>query len=310
VTWRPTHSAELLTGASLPAQWLNSPPYVAAPFDGRLQGEPNRFPSVFFLQLFQSRTVEDKWHRILLTGCPSRHTANSVRALNESQNTDSSQWPTLILSSSTTGQLIQWAFLPVRRPSGASTTSRIKKTLKWVLPTDHPRSGLVPSIGRSTSSTIHRCYDALFSLRFSDVDKCDWTSLFQAVFVFTVMINAATACICTYVMFLGSTALKMQDRKTLQESRDLGNVRSEIAVVENCWCKGEGKPHISQLRLAITFLHLLFQLCTPATIVCWMPYITRRFYHVGTSSSYVFKYKVTVYLIKYFSIYFKLFDNI
>jgi len=59
--------------------------------------------------LFSSSTFsETESLRISGTGflsaaCPSCHPTNSVKALKKTQSTDPSQWPGLILSSSTTG---------------------------------------------------------------------------------------------------------------------------------------------------------------------------------------------------------------
>jgi len=55
------------------------------------------------------QTFGDKWRRFLQACNPT----NSVKELNETQTADPSQWPGLILSSSTTGLLIEGALVPI-----------------------------------------------------------------------------------------------------------------------------------------------------------------------------------------------------
>ena len=64
----------------------------------KLSGLAGRFPLVFFLR---NRTIADKWHEC--------HPTASVKALKGKQRTDSSQWSSLILSSSNTGLLKEGA---------------------------------------------------------------------------------------------------------------------------------------------------------------------------------------------------------
>ena len=56
--------------------------------------------------------------------------ASSVKTLMETQSSDLIQWPGLILSSSTTGVLMEKALLPLRCLSGASTRFDVK--MNWV----------------------------------------------------------------------------------------------------------------------------------------------------------------------------------
>ena len=62
------------------------------------------FPFVFLLHLFQRRTLEDKWHRLLQARCPG-HSAKSIKALSETHSSDLSKGKSrtsLTLSLSTT----------------------------------------------------------------------------------------------------------------------------------------------------------------------------------------------------------------
>jgi len=54
------------------------------------------------------------------TRCPSCHQTISVKALKGTQGTDPNQWPCLILSSSTTGLLMEGALFTVCLISNAS----------------------------------------------------------------------------------------------------------------------------------------------------------------------------------------------
>ena len=57
----------------------------------------------------------------LWSGCPAYHPTMSVKALKGTQSNDRSSWPGLILSSSTTGLLVEGEFLLSCQLSNAST---------------------------------------------------------------------------------------------------------------------------------------------------------------------------------------------
>jgi len=64
--------------------------------------------------------IIEEW-AVLRAGFPSSHRTTSIKALKVTQSTNSNQWPGLILSSSTTGLLMEEALLPLYRLSNAST---------------------------------------------------------------------------------------------------------------------------------------------------------------------------------------------
>jgi len=69
-----------------------------------------------FLEQNLWRLVEQGW-----AGCPSFHPTISVKALKRTQSTNPSQWPGLIISSFTTGLLMEGALLPLCPLCDAST---------------------------------------------------------------------------------------------------------------------------------------------------------------------------------------------
>jgi len=62
----------------------------------------------------------EEW-AVLWAACPSSHQTTSIKALKETQSTNPNQWPGLILSSSTTGLLMEEGLLPLYRLSNDST---------------------------------------------------------------------------------------------------------------------------------------------------------------------------------------------
>jgi len=89
-------------------------------FNGHFTSNPGSAgpSSLFFLHMFLKRTFGDKWHRFFM-GCMSF----SMKALKETQICEADQWPGLILSSSTTGLLMERALLPSSQLSSTSTKS-------------------------------------------------------------------------------------------------------------------------------------------------------------------------------------------
>jgi len=69
---------------------------------------------IIVLHLFQNKMGISET-RLLWAACPSCHPAISVKALKGTQSTDSNQWSGLILSSFTTGLLMEGVLLPLRQ---------------------------------------------------------------------------------------------------------------------------------------------------------------------------------------------------